>query len=221
MNTVGERIKAARIKAGLSQGDLAFKCGWENGQKRISNYESGYREPGFSEVSKISRVLGLNAAWLAFGGEEDQINQVNAALSVGDDIVFPLFTEKEVVLGANKGHLNITEENQIKIAKSSLTNLRVDPQSVVCIRISGNSMSPVIPDGAIIGVDSESVSIKDGDIYAVQNGALIQVRVAYRLPDGFRFKSFNEAEYPIESVKGEEANAIKVLGRVFWYSVLR
>lgn len=49
------RLKQLRLRAGLSQTQLAEKCGW--GQSRISNYESG-RDPQFSELFTLAAALG-------------------------------------------------------------------------------------------------------------------------------------------------------------------
>lgn len=51
-------IKKARKSAGLSQEKLGEMCGWTNAQNRISNYETGKREPRRRDLEKIIAALG-------------------------------------------------------------------------------------------------------------------------------------------------------------------
>ena len=49
-------IRFYREKAGLTQADFAAACGF-SGQSVISNYETGYREPGLSEIRAMQAAL--------------------------------------------------------------------------------------------------------------------------------------------------------------------
>ncbi|MEE5082072.1 hypothetical protein V2K58_21335 [Pseudomonas alliivorans] len=52
----------------------------------------------------------------------------------------------------------------------------------------------------------------------------MRVKMLYKLPSGgIRMRSFNREEYPDEeySERRIELEEIKIIGRVFWYSVLR
>lgn len=76
-----DRLKLARENAGYIQGDLAKLCGWDSGQSRIANYESGDREPTLNDIEKLARALGLPPEELAFasvGLSEDELNLVQA-----------------------------------------------------------------------------------------------------------------------------------------------
>lgn len=55
--TVGDRIKAARKKANLTQAQLAEKCG--TATITIRQYEAGKREPKLEQLAKISYALGV------------------------------------------------------------------------------------------------------------------------------------------------------------------
>jgi transcriptional regulator with XRE-family HTH domain len=61
-----DNLRAARLRAGLTQEALALECGW-CGQSRIANYESSAptaREPKVSEVPALARALGVSVASL-------------------------------------------------------------------------------------------------------------------------------------------------------------
>ncbi|WP_184411238.1 helix-turn-helix domain-containing protein [Xanthomonas translucens] len=54
---LGSRIRAARIAAGYSQGELSELCGW-GAPSRLSNYEQGVREPALADL----RLIASNVA---------------------------------------------------------------------------------------------------------------------------------------------------------------
>lgn len=60
-NHIGTKIKSARARAGMSQADLAMKCGWEGDgqQARISHYENNRRSPSFADLDAIAGAMGL------------------------------------------------------------------------------------------------------------------------------------------------------------------
>lgn len=59
--TIGQRIRAARKEAGMTQGELAAKVGIK--QPTLSELESG-DSAGSTYLPAIAAALGLNALWL-------------------------------------------------------------------------------------------------------------------------------------------------------------
>ena len=55
--SLGNQIRIRRESIGISQPELADRCGWES-QSRISNYEKNIREPKVSDLRSIAK--GLN-----------------------------------------------------------------------------------------------------------------------------------------------------------------
>lgn len=62
---VGNNIKAVRTRCGISQARLADLCGWES-PNRISNYETGFREPNLEDIKILANALNIAPATLAF-----------------------------------------------------------------------------------------------------------------------------------------------------------
>lgn len=65
VNTIGQRIKAAREHLHMSQAELARRVGVSAGT--IGNHESGARDKP-RELNAIASALGIDAAWLEHGG---------------------------------------------------------------------------------------------------------------------------------------------------------
>ena len=59
---MGEKLKAARIAAGMTQQQLAEAAGLT--QKDVSRYESGKHEPGALTLKRMAQALGCSMDYL-------------------------------------------------------------------------------------------------------------------------------------------------------------
>ena len=73
--TIGERIKAAREKAGLTQVQLGEKVGVSG--VAIMRYENGTREPRYDRLKRISDALGISIYELFDGSTVDADGTIN------------------------------------------------------------------------------------------------------------------------------------------------
>ena len=55
---MGEKLKAARLAAGLTQIDLAERVGCQ--QRDISRWENGDREPRATTLKKMAQAIGCS-----------------------------------------------------------------------------------------------------------------------------------------------------------------
>lgn len=166
---------------------------------------------------------------ITVSGRENRASQVSP-IEVWDDntplgqdeVEIPFF--KEVELSAGQGSAVMLETNgrKLRFGKRTLQRKNIDPDAAGCVPITGNSMEPVLPDGSTVGVDTACLSVQDGKMYALDHDGLLRVKLLYRQPGGgLRLKSYNEAEHPDERYDGEYVNEhIRIIGKVFWYSVL-
>lgn len=163
------------------------------------------------------KKIESNATWIGGFDLWDENTLLN-----DDEVALPFF--REVELAAGSGRYEVVENHgpKLRFAKSTLKKQGVSPANAACVIVSGNSMEPAIPDGATIGIDTSNTTIKNGDIYAIDHDGHLRVKLVYRMPgDVVRLRSFNSDEWPDEHYTGEDAAKIKVIGRVFWWSVLR
>ncbi len=58
---------------------------------------------------------------------------------------------------------------KLKFAKSTLKRVGVPITAAVCVKVSGTSMEPVLPDGSVIGVNTSAADIVDGKMYAINH----------------------------------------------------
>ena len=241
--SLAQRITAARKGAGLSQSKLAELCGWGKSQNRISNYENGKSNPSYDDLIKIGKALNIDPSSLAFGPPykpskaeafkvEERKHEFEYLPSEfepwdsktpldEDEVEIPFFTDVEVAAGAGSMLANERIGPKLRFAKSTLKRAGVPPEAAACVKVSGDSMDPALPDGSVVGVNTADTAIRDGKMYAIEHGGLLRIKILQNMPHGsLRLKSYNQAEYPDEILSSEEASEIRVIGRVFWYSVL-
>ena len=78
LSKFGNALKVLRINAGMSQTEFAKACGWPANSGRISQYETGRREPSAEDIRTMAKVLGVPASRLQFP-EEDPMYQEGVA----------------------------------------------------------------------------------------------------------------------------------------------
>lgn len=236
MNTLKDRLEELMSEHGLTtQQQLADFAGVSKGL--VGQWFNGSTGLGAKPLLAFGKKTRFSTQWLADGtGEKYQsaspskpIESNATAFAVVETWQdgTPLSDEecevpflKEVRLAAGSGAFETSDFNGYKLRfhESSLRRKGINPRDVVCVSADGNSMEPVFPDGATLGVDTSQKHIKDGKIYAINHDGWLRTKILYRLPGNrIRIHSYNEEEHPDEEV---DAADIQVIGRVFWWSVL-
>lgn len=139
-----------------------------------------------------------------------------------EDVEIPLYKEVEMAAGDGVSHSVEINGRTLRFSMSRLKAAGVDPTNAACATVNGNSMERMIMDSATIGIDRGRTQIKDGKIYAIDHCGMLRVKSVYRMPGGgLRLHSENDSEHPDEIYNSEQvASDIKILGWVFWWSVL-
>lgn len=139
-----------------------------------------------------------------------------------DEVELPFYKEVELSAGKGSEVMLETSGRKLRFGRRSLQRKGVEPAAAACATVTGNSMEPVLPDGSTVGIDTACKQVQDGKMYAIDHAGQLRVKLLYRLPGGgLRVRSYNEAEHPDERYEANYvAENIRVIGKVFWYSVL-
>ena len=236
MNTLKDRLEELMAEHGLTtQQQLADFAGVSKGL--VGQWFNGSTGLGAKPLLAFGKKTRFSTQWLADGtGEKYQstspgkpIESNATAFAVVEtwqdgtplnDAECEVPFLKEVRLAAGAGTFEAADFNGYKLRfhESSLRRKGINPKDVVCVSADGNSMEPVFPDGATLGVDTSQKHIKDGKIYAINHDGWLRTKILYRLPGNrIRIHSYNEDEHQDEEV---DAADIQIIGRVFWWSVL-
>ncbi|QTP60905.1 helix-turn-helix transcriptional regulator [Billgrantia antri] len=140
-----------------------------------------------------------------------------------DEVELPLFREVEVSGGSGNTQVIENHGAKLRFAKRTLRRAGVMEEHAACAYVDGDSMEPILPDGATVGVNTQDKAIKDGKMYVIDHGGLLRVKFLYRLPGGgLRIRSANpdREAYPDEDLGPDWPEQVRIIGKVFWYSVL-
>lgn len=230
MNTLAERLQFAMDKMGKNQVELAALAG--TSQVTISNILNGVTKSPRNGL-QIAKALKISPEWLLNGTGEIVQPQIESNVTEtgsfdlwdrntplnDDEVEVPLF--KEIRLAAGNGFADdIMDYNNFKLrfSRATLRRQGVQYENAVCVVADGNSMEPVIPNGATVGIDTGNKTIRDGSIYAINHGGLLRIKLLYNMPNNqIKIRSYNTDEYDDEIA---DLNEVSVIGKVFWYSVL-
>lgn len=186
----------------------------------------GKEEPNFLDAPEMAGSVEppahLGKAELEFCGHLDAWDSSTPLHP--DEVELPLFREVELSAGAGATQVMKNHGAKLRFAKSTLRRAHVPPESAACAFVKGNSMAPIMPDGATVGVNTADTDIRDGEIYAIDHNGMLRVKFLHRKPGGgIRIVSQNSAEHGPEEYDADQVKHqnIRIIGRVFWWSVLR
>ncbi|CAG9417851.1 MULTISPECIES: XRE family transcriptional regulator [Providencia] len=224
--SIAKRLLDARIKAGMSQADLAEKVGVS--QQSIQKIEAGQTNSP-RRIADIAKAVNVSAQWLQFGTHdgnglktEFEVKEWEEIPSHGN-VEFVDIPVLDIELAAGSGssaELIELEEYTYPFRRDELRKYGVSASNARIVKIVGNSLYPVLNGGDLVAVDITKRDIKDGDLYAIRDGVLLRVKILIYRPDGgLIIRSFNRDEYPDEQLPRSEAvTRVHVIGRVFWSS---
>lgn len=239
MDRVSELKKIIDSRFGGSQAEFARAIG--RSPSSVWQWLSGHRNVGEKAARDIERRLRIIPGTL--DGFVSEVREAVAPYNRGQELEFaghldtwdsetpldddevevPLF--REVELAAGTGQTQVVENHgpKLRFAKSTLARAGVQPEHAACAYVRGNSMEPVMPDGTCVGVNTGDKDIRDGEIYAFDHDGMLRVKYLHRRPGGgIRIVSQNSTEHSDEELTGAEvSDQIRLIGRVFWWSVLR
>lgn len=241
LKAIYEQRKAEAKASGkrLNQADVAEACGWA-GQSAFSQYATGKVPLNVEALMKMAKALDfppesvsprLMAAVTPTQSTHDQAGELTAIKTWDDEtpldddeVRVPFLREVELAAGSGKFAIEESQKGYLRFAKRDLRNNHAQFDQARCVTVRGNSMLPVLRDGATVGVNVSKNSIGDivdGDLYAINHNGQLRVKQVYRLPHGIRLRSFNREEHPDEdySFEAMHEESIVILGHVFWWGM--
>jgi len=232
---LGKKLKEARLAAGMSQRELAERIGMT--QAAVAALEKRDSKQS-TKVLELASALSVSVAWLLSGENPKELKNTRegapgfsghvdawegqAPLAEGE-VELPLFREIELSAGSGVTQVEEYSGAKLRFAKSNLYRADVPPESAALVFVHGHSMEPILPDGTCVGVNTADKVIREGEIYAIDHGGMLRVKYLHPRPGGgVKIVSQNTLRYPVEELKAEQvASKLTIIGRVFWWSVLR
>lgn len=214
---VNALVKGGGVKGGKNLGDaLALYI-----ERTLGLVIGWFDEPidgdnSLSKPNKTDNIILGEKAGLSRVGFVEAFDESSDLLDWEVDI--PLYTDIRLSAG-NGFSADIQDYNNLKLRFSTnmLRRYNVKPNYAVCITMDGGSMEPGMPDGAIVGINTEDKILRNDKLYAINYGGLLYIRILRKLPSSkILIQSYNTALYPNEEVGIED---VSIIGRIFWWSV--
>ncbi|PTC17478.1 XRE family transcriptional regulator [Pseudomonas baetica] len=242
LKAIYEQRKSAAKAAGrsLTQADVAEACGW-SGQSAFSQYATGKVPLNVEALLKLAKALNFDAqdvsSRLMSTVATVQQERIHPSVKLGtietwddetplddDEVYVPFLQEVELAAGSGRFAIQESDTSRLRFFKKDLRHNGVQFSNAKCVRVGGNSMMPVLRDGATVGVNvgKNSLSdIVDGEMYAINHNGQLRVKQVYRIPIGLRLRSFNRDEHPDEDYTFQQIQEqqIAILGHVFWWAM--
>lgn len=223
-----ERLDLAMKQAGISQGKLAKAV--DMAQSSVNKLLNGAN--GSRKTVEIAKVLGVSAEWLSTGvgsqkyHEPSNIRETSLKAAVWEEmdkdedefVEIPLLN---VSLSAGDGSCELEESSEFALVfrRYYLKRMGVPESAAKLVKVSGQSMEPMLNDGDVVGINIQETSIRDGKTYAICQSDLLRVKTLIATPDTVIIRSLNRDEYPDEVVSRSDFNRnVRVIGKVFWSS---
>lgn len=198
MKTTGERIKEARLAAGMTQTELADKIGVKF--SAIHKYESGMvKNLKQDTIAKLSEALGVKPSYL-MGYTDATADE----LAVPPQAMIP-------VLGRVSAGIGVIADEDIIGYES--TDAKYDNGEYFYLQVKGDSMSPKIDDGDLVLVHRQT-SVDSGTVgvFSVDGEDGFVKKVEYDA-ENIDLISFNPY-YPPMHFHGPDVLRVYVHGRV-------
>lgn len=204
------KIKELREKAGMTQKEHAAALGIT--QQSVYYYESGERDIKASVLIEMAAALNCTVSELLGLGEAEIVLPSN---SRGEYHVVPLYGE--IAAGTPIEMTTIAKTVEVP------SDIRVKYPNAFLLRVEGNSMNRVLPNGCYALVKPCECVDADGAPYAVcVNGYAATIKRVRRLNNGFELvpDSTDPTYKPKVYDYGEDGTeTVTVIGRVVWYCV--
>lgn len=238
--TLAERLSAARKAQGLTQKVLGDLVGIS--QAAIQKIETG-KSSSSTKLVELAKVLNVDPEWLSSGenpaGHDDfetllksrnpnsELKSCHLKVGVWEEqeqhdtdefVEVPLIN---VRFAAGHGNSEIIDDGDFTLIfrRYSLHRMGVSAGNAKLVRVSGDSMTPALNDGDVVGIDTSSVDIKDGKTYALCHDGMLRVKTLISQPGKIIIRSFNRIDYPDEILNRDDfMQSVKIVGRVFWSS---
>lgn len=179
---IGERIAAARKKAGQSQGDLGRRV--NVGQSTVAQWEAGKNQPSIEKLKEIGEVLEVTGEWLAFGGdapaakpmaENSPVDNSSQTVAPRDHrgLTFDLRERPHLTRDLPiRGHTRAGKQG-LFLDQGETWGFAMRPESLrgvkdaYAVRVADNSMEPRYEHGNVLQVDPHR-DPKPGDNVVIQ-----------------------------------------------------
>lgn len=215
---MNKRLEEARIYLGLSKTQLADGLGLKI--HNIRDMETGKQKIGAEIATIMEEKFSINGWWLLTGKGKMLENESKSTNNVSNNLVELMYYE-DILASAGGGAYNQSEATTLMAFDKTFLKQQFGLTSFNNIHIitsTGDSMEPTISAGELLfisPIENEANYIKEGGIYIIMCGdSVLLKRVSKNnISKEITLISDNRI-YPSQTIKIEDFESCKILGRV-------
>lgn len=171
-------------------------------------------KPTLDTLLAIANATGVELKWLATG----EGPKFSIASGEGNDEVANI-PRLDVVASAGPGASGASEKTleMVPFPRAFLRAIGVSPANANIVTVAGDSMEPTLSAGDDLIVDTSVKRIRAEALYVlILDGEVVVKRAQRRVNGSILITSDNE-RYPPEEVTPDDADKLRVAGRVVWF----
>lgn len=212
---IGERLRIARENCMYSRQKAANYA--DVGTTTLQQWETGSREASIETIGKLAREYGVTPQYLIFGDDDNKVVATPKANDVDDE--YDYIPAYDVEVSAGNGAVCLGEATATKhlaFRKQWLKARGLTAKSLAALFTKGDSMTPTIPESAVVVINREHTQPLDGKVYVIRIEDRHYVkRIQWLIGGGLRLISDNKFYDPLDITKADmEATDIEVCGQV-------
>lgn len=211
---IKDKLKQLRKDRGLKQEDVAFKLNMST--SAYGYYEQGKTTPPLYNLKKLASLYDISISELT-GEKNDTVEMLGQAVTMNK---YP-YIDDYVSAGSPVNIEGMKDVPNIYVPDELLGSY-AGSKRLFFLKVNGESMNKIIPNGSTIGVISyDSINdIKNGDIvvYSTEDHSFA-VKYFYKEKNKLIFKPSSTYHYYYDLVFDINDN-IRIIGKVVIYSVM-
>lgn len=211
---IKDKLKQLRKDRGLKQEDVAFKLNMST--SAYGYYEQGKTTPPLHNLKKLASLYNISISELT-GEKNDTVEMLGQAVIMNK---YP-YIDDYVSAGSPVNIEGMKDVPNIYVPDELLGSY-AGSKRLFFLKVNGESMNKIIPNGSTIGVISyDSINdIKNGDIvvYSTEDHSFA-VKYFYKEENKLIFKPSSTYHYYYDLVFDINDN-IRIIGKVVIYSVM-
>lgn len=218
-NYISNNIRYLRLKSGIEQSQISELLG-KKSTSAVSEWEKGIRVPNVGDLHDLANYFRVSLDDLVKKDLETETLSYNSSNFYNEYKMFPI----SISAGCLED-INAIDTYDIVTIADEIMGKYAGRKGIILLKVNGESMNNVIPDGSYIVVDTSKTNvadISDRDIVVFSENGSYSVKryINDKSNDRFLFKpdSTDDTFTAIE-VKYENSSNLKLIGKVVKYIV--